>query len=65
MFDRGAESNFKASALEHYLEAALEYKTSGTVNAVAIYKGLIDERSYDNFDRNKVSNQAYHHKPTF
>jgi hypothetical protein len=63
MLDRGAESNLKTSALEHYFEAALEYKASGTVNPVAIYRGLLDAHSYDNFDHNKVSNQAYHHQP--
>ena len=63
MFDRVAESNLKTSVLEHYFEAALEYKASGTVNPVAIYRGLLDAHSYDNFDQNKVSNQAYHHQP--
>jgi pimeloyl-ACP methyl ester carboxylesterase len=62
-FDRGAESHLKISALEHYFEAALEYESSGVVNPVAIYNGLTDAHSYDNFDKNMVSNEAYHHQP--
>jgi hypothetical protein len=62
-FDRGAESNLKISALEYYFEAALEYEEAGVVNPVAIYNGLLDAHSYDNFDKNKVSDQAYHHQP--
>jgi hypothetical protein len=60
--DRGVESNLKTSALDHYFEAVLEYEASGVVNPVAIYRGLIDAHSYDNFDKNKVSDQAYHHQ---
>ena len=36
MFDRGAKSNFKPSALEHYLKGGLE--------PIEIWNGLLDAR---------------------
>ena len=65
MFDRGAESNVKTIALKHYAKAETEFWTEGTVNPIDIYRGITDAHSYDNFGNNRVSNQAYHHQPTF
>ena len=57
MFDRGAKSNFKPSALEHY--------AMGGIDPVEIWSGLLDAHAYGNFDKHKVSDQAYHHQPMF
>jgi hypothetical protein len=65
ILDRGAESNIKTSAFKHYAKAGAEFYTEGTVDPISIYKGITDAHSYDNFDTNKVSHQAYHHQPTF
>jgi pimeloyl-ACP methyl ester carboxylesterase len=65
IFDRGAESRVKASALKHYAGVAAEIWTEGTVNPVGLYKGVIDAHSYDNFDDTKVSDMPYHHQPIF
>ena len=65
IFDRGAESNVKTSALKHYAKAGTELWTEGTVNPIDIHRGITDPHAYDNFDTNRVSNQAYHHQPTF
>jgi hypothetical protein len=63
MFDTGATSVVKTSALKHYMEAALEYGPEGTVNPKALISGALDAHSYDNFNTSKVSNQAFHHQP--
>jgi pimeloyl-ACP methyl ester carboxylesterase len=63
IFDGGAQPNIKTSALKHYIEAGAEFWTEGTVHPIALYNGITDTHSYDNFDTNKVSNQAYHHQP--
>ena len=65
MFDRGAESRVKPDALKHYAEAGAEFYNEGTANPPAINRGITSAHSYDNFDKNKVSNQDYHHQPTF
>ena len=65
IFDRGAESNIKGSALKHYARAGAEFYKDGTVNPLSIYRGITDAHSYDNFDTNQVSHSAYHHQPTF
>ena len=53
IFDRGAQSNLKTSAFKHYIEAGAEFYNEGTVNPLAIYRGITDAHSYDNFDTNK------------
>ena len=62
-YSMGALSNINTSAFKHYIEAGAEFYNEGTVNPLAIYRGITDAHSYDNFDTNKVSNQAYHHQP--
>ena len=57
MFDSGAKSNFKQSALEHY--------AMGGTAPKEIWNGLLDAHSYDKFDKHKVSDEAYHHQPMF
>ena len=57
MFDRGAQSNLKKSALYHYANGGFE--------PIEIWNGLLDAHSYDKFDKNKVSDEAYRHQPTF
>jgi hypothetical protein len=54
-FDRGAKSNFKRSAFNHYL--------NGGYDPMELWNGLLDAHSYDNFDKTKVSDEAYHHQP--
>ena len=53
IFDRGAESNVKTSALKHYAMAGAELYTEGTVNPMDMYKGIKEAHSYYNFDHNK------------
>ena len=65
IFDRGAESRIKTDALKHYGIAAAELYMDGEVNAGEIYKGIKSAHSYDNFDKTQVSDQSYHHQPTF
>ena len=64
IFDRGAESHVKTDVLKHYGMAAAELYMDGTVNVGEIYKGIKSAHSYDNFDKNQVSDQTYHHQPT-
>ena len=65
IFDRGAESQVKTGALKHYGMAAAKMFMNGRVNAWDLYKGITSAHSYDNFDTNQVSDQSYHHQPTF
>ena len=65
IFDRGAESRVKLDALKHYGMAAAELYMDGEVNIGEIYKGVKSAHSYDNFDKTQVSDQSYHHQPTF
>ena len=65
IFDRGAESHVKTDVLKHYGMAASELYMDGTVNVGEIYKGIKSAHSYDNFEKNYVSDQTYHHQPTF
>ena len=65
IFDRGAESRVKTDALKHYGMAAAELYMDGTVNVGELYKGVKSAHSYDNFDKTQVSDQSYHHQPTF
>ena len=64
IFDRGAQSNMSTGTLKHYAKAGTEFWNEGTVNPIDIYRGITDAHSYDNFDKNRVSDQAYHHQPT-
>ena len=57
IFDEGAKSNFKKSALEHY--------AMGGIDPVEIWNGLLDAHSYDNFDQHIVSDEVYRHQPVF
>ena len=57
MFDRGAKSNFKQCALEHY--------AMGGLDPWEIWNGLLDAHSYDNFNKHKVSDQVYRRQPMF
>ena len=57
MFDRGAESNFKASAVKTIAYGLASGTPSDVMN------GILDAHSYDNFDKNKVSNEVYRHQP--
>ena len=52
MFDRGAESKYKASAAKTIATAIL----SG--NPEHVWNGILDAHSYDNFDKNKVSSAS-------
>ena len=64
-FDRGAESHVKASAVKHYATAGAGYYNDGVVNPMDVYHGIRSAHSYDNFDTNQISDQTYHHQPTF
>ena len=57
MFDRGAKSNLKKSALYHYANGGFE--------PIEIWNGLLDAHSYDKFDKHKVSDEVYRHQPMF
>ena len=57
MFDRGAKSNLKKSALCHYADGFFE--------PIEIWNGLLDAHAYNNFDKNKVSDEVYRHQPMF
>ena len=57
MFDRGAESKYKASAAKTIATAIL----SG--NPEHVWNGILDAHSYDNFDKNKVSDKPYTAQP--
>ena len=57
MFDRGAKSNLKKSALYHYADGLFE--------PIEIWNGLLDAHSYDKFDNNQVSDEVYRHQPMF
>jgi hypothetical protein len=57
LFDRGADSNIKPSAHEHYMK--------GRTNPGEIWEGILDANSYDNFEKNNVSDQTYHFQQMF
>ena len=57
MFDGGAESNYKASAAKTMAMAIF----SG--NPENVWNGILDAHSYDNFDKNKVSDKVYTAQP--
>ena len=57
MFDAGADSNYKASAAKTMAMAIF----SG--NPESIVNGILDAHSYDNFDKNKVSDKVYTAQP--
>ena len=57
MFDGGAESNYKASAAKTMAYAIFSGNPENIVN------GILDAHSYDNFDKNKVSDKAYTAQP--
>ena len=58
MFDGGAESNYKASAAKTMAYAIFSGNPENIVN------GILDAHSYDNFDKNKVSDKVYTAQPT-
>ena len=57
MFDRGAKSNLKKSALYHYADGFFE--------PIEIWNGLLDAHAYNNFNNNEVSDKVYRHQPMF
>ena len=59
MLDGGADSNYKASAAKTMAYAIFSGKPENIVN------GILDAHSYDNFDKNKVSDKAYTAQPVF
>ena len=59
MFDRGAESRVKGSAVKRYGTAAAKLYLDGEVDAAGILGGALAAHSYDNFDKTQVSNQDY------
>ena len=57
VFDRGAESGLKQTAVNHYVK--------GKTDPGELWNGILDAHSYDNFANNKVSDESYHFQQMF